>query len=175
MLKKLFLLLSLLLFCCNFANTAQNDFYTYFKQLKTTVNQAWEAPSLSKLYVSDINFTILKDGSINDLKVVKSSGSKTIDNKAIAAVMSADKKFPSPSDYNSQSIDVTIELSTAHSKNVYKKVSKKSYKKTKKVLECKNVKVKKVILDENYKGVSNFQDKMIQPVLNLDIQNAYRK
>ncbi len=174
MFKKIFLLISILLLSVTEVFASDDDFYTYLKQLRSNVEKNWNAPDLSRLYTSEVNFKVLKDGNIQDIRLIKSSGSKNLDLKAIEAVSGAGKQLPLPSVYNADSIDVTMQLSSNHSANVYKKVSKKKYKKSSVIVEKRPVKIKKVIYDKNFAGVSNFQDNMIQPVLNLNIQNAIK-
>lgn len=157
------------------SNANQDDFYTYLKQLKSNVELNWKAPDLPALYTTEVNFQVLKDGSIKNAKVVKSSGSKTLDSKALAAVVNSGSQAPLPAVYKSNSIDVTMQLSSRHTASAFVKTSKKSYRKTTKVVEARPVKIKKVIYDEKFTGASNYQDKMIQPVLNLNIQNSLRK
>ncbi len=174
MFKNLLLVFSILCLSMSFVYAAEDDFYTYLKKLRAEISKSWDAPDLPNLYTSEINFKVLKDGSLKDIKTVKSSGSKAMDKKAIEAVSSAGKQKPLPSVYHADSIDVTVQLSSRHIKSVLKKNSKKSYVKTTEVIERKPVKIVKVIFDKNFKGASNFQDNMIKPVFNLDIQNSLK-
>ncbi len=178
MIKKILFLICVLLFSTQNIKAQDNDFYTYLRQLKYNVSKEWHTPNLSGLYTADINFQIKKDGTIEGVKVVKTSGNKKIDDKALETISSIGKQAPLPSVYPSDSIDVTMQLSSNHVSTAYikqqKRHAKKSYKKVERIVEHRPVKIKKVIYDAIFDGVSNFQDNMIQPVFNLNIQNALK-
>jgi TonB family protein len=57
-----------------------------------------------------VNFTINRDGSIKNIRIMQTSGNLSMDNSAQRALLSIEKFQPLPSDYNHSSIDVIFDF-----------------------------------------------------------------
>src|SRR5947209_7812284 len=57
-----------------------------------------------------VNFTINRDGSIKNIRIMQTSGNLSMDNSAQRALLSIEKFQPLPSDYNRSSIDVIFDF-----------------------------------------------------------------
>lgn len=158
---------------------AAEDFTDYIKTLKLQVDKAWNAPVYYLRHTSDVYFRIHKDGTISDIKVVKSSKVPQLDKKAVTAIKNMPKQDKLPSFYSSDYIEVTVGLTNyiyedMRNPNLYQK--KKNIKQNDLIpVSTKCVKIKKVVYSESFlNGKSNYQDKMKDLVLNLEIQKALK-
>ena len=57
-----------------------------------------------------VTFTIYRDGTIKNIRILQTSGEATMDNSAQRALLSIEKFQPLPSDYNHSSIDVIFDF-----------------------------------------------------------------
>jgi TonB family protein len=57
-----------------------------------------------------VTFTINRDGSIRNIRIMQTSGNSSMDNSAQRALLSIDKFQPLPADYNHSSIDVIFDF-----------------------------------------------------------------
>ena len=111
MLKKIIVLFFIIL-VSNMTANASEDFSLYIKQLKLELDKAWNAPVYRANYTSDVYFKIKQDGTIEDVKLYKTSGISQLDKKAVAAIKTLNKTKPLPSTYSSDNIEVVAGLSS---------------------------------------------------------------
>jgi TonB family protein len=57
-----------------------------------------------------VTFTILRDGTVKNIRILQTSGNLSMDNSAQRALLSIEKFQPLPSDYNHSSIDVIFDF-----------------------------------------------------------------
>lgn len=144
---------------CSFC-MASDDFITYKTNLKSNIEKNWNVTVYSTV-PAEVFFKINKDGSIENIKLYKSSNNKKFDETALLAIKTLNMAGMLPSYYNSEYIEVIASfINVKNTKNVYMK---------------KNVRIKKVIFLNNYLGDSNFKEKMIKLEPNLKIQKAIKK
>ena len=70
----------------------------------------WQRPSLGGEIVALIHFTIHKNGSVTDIRIVESSGYSSYDLAAMRAVKQAAPFPPLPQSYDQGSLGVTVEF-----------------------------------------------------------------
>lgn len=175
MVKKFIIFILMTFFSINISFAADN-FNEYLKTVKNVAYKNWEAPAYKTKYESDINFKIRRDGSIFDIVQVNSSGLSKLDSSIYAAVSGINNLEALPACYTSDYIDLTLSFINPVNKYIkkasYTKKRKRVYKTTVIPVSPKTVKVKKVIYSESFDCASNYQDKMKNLILNLDIQKA---
>ncbi len=175
MLRKIIVLFFIIL-VSNMTANASEDFSLYIKQLKLVLDKAWNAPVYKANYTSDVYFKIKQDGTIEDVKLYKTSGISQLDKKAVAAVKSIKQTNPLPKYYTSENIEVVAGLSSYIRKDLRNPNIKAKNRNKEQIselpLSTRFVKIKKVIYSENFSSSSNYQPKMKNLVLNLDIQRA---
>ena len=175
MIKKI-LIAVFVLFIFNISAFATEDFSIYIKNLKLDLDKAWNAPVYKNYYTSDVYFKIYKDGTINDVKLYKTSRIPNLDKKAVAAIKNMEKTDALPSYYTSDYIEVVAGLTSYIKKDLRNPDIKEKNKHKTQVSELpvstRFVKIKKVIYGEPIKGNSNYKDNMKNLELNLNIQRA---
>ena len=176
--KKIICLLTILFLNLNIC-FASEDFNEYLKTLKFNVGKAWIAPVYTNHYTADVRFKIYKDGTIKDIKLVKSSTKEKMDNAAVNSIKNLYKQNPLPNFYKSNFIDVTVRLSNylpqdLRNPNIAYKTNNIPLNDLIPISE-KKVKFKKVIFSEYFQGESNYKDNMKELELNLSIQRALKK
>jgi protein TonB len=70
----------------------------------------WRRPALGGEVVALVHFTIHRDGSVSDSRVVQSSGYSSYDLAALRAVQAAAPFPPLPQSYDQDSLGVTVEF-----------------------------------------------------------------
>ncbi len=74
-------------------NTRDPVYVSYFNRIKQAIEINWEYPELAKRYglqgKLSVEFTIGTDGQLEQLRVVRSSGSQLLDDEAIRAIKAA--------------------------------------------------------------------------------------
>jgi protein TonB len=82
-------------------NTKDPIFVTYFTKLKQSIEQQWEYPEMALRYglqgTLALEFTIGSSGQLEQLRVIRSSGSELLDSEAIRAIRAAAPFPPIPS------------------------------------------------------------------------------
>lgn len=82
-------------------NTKDPIFVTYFTKLKQSIEQQWEYPEMALRYglqgTLALEFTIGSSGQLEQLRVIRSSGSELLDSEAIRAIKAAAPFPPIPS------------------------------------------------------------------------------
>jgi protein TonB len=95
--------------------TAQRFPYSWYLSIvQGKVSSNWSQPS-ARLIVEDslttsVSFVIRRDGSVHDVRVVRSSGRSTVDQSAAKAVRESVPFPPLPDDYLEQRLDITIDF-----------------------------------------------------------------
>jgi protein TonB len=81
-------------------NTSDTRYAPYTKHVKQWIESRWEYPDLAKQYGLQgrvvVEFTILQNGQIEFLALVRSSGSKLLDEEAVRAIKAAVPFRPFP-------------------------------------------------------------------------------
>lgn len=175
MIRKILLVIFIFIFSIGKA-FAYEDFNEYLKKVKNDVNKVWVSPSYSSKYTADVNFVIKKDGSIENIKIQERSKAEKLNKSALEAVNSVQKFDSLPAFYSSDKIELTLSFSNEVNRYIRKTSYTKKKKRVTKVKKIavapKSLKIKKVIYSEYFQCNSNFQDKMKDLVLNLEIQKA---
>jgi len=88
----------------------------YLVGLQNKITEVWQVPShfarLDKLHVF-VSFTVLRDGTVQNVKLKTSSGRQLFDQSALQAVREA-QPFPAlPPEYKEAALDVTIQFKLA--------------------------------------------------------------
>ena len=88
-----------------------NDlFIPYIQDLKMKIHSNWNPPQVDESKSVKILFTIMKDGTVKDIKVIKSSGDIVADNKAIEAVKNSSPFQSLPEKYDKDSVDILFDF-----------------------------------------------------------------
>lgn len=91
-------------------NTQKSRYVSYFTRLKGRIQQAWVYPAQAKRDKLSgtlaMSFTINQDGSISDIRVLKSSGVEVLDLAAVQAVEKATPFMPLPEDWGLEKLHV---------------------------------------------------------------------
>lgn len=86
------------------------DFTAWVNQFKNEVYRNWLVPESALLGFRghvDIDFHVERDGRMRDLRVVKSSGTPSLDRAAVNALM-ASRLLPLPADYGPPRIAMQV-------------------------------------------------------------------
>ena len=93
------------------AATFDNADFTYayyVDQMLTMIHANWVRPTLGGNIESLIHFTIRSDGSVSDIRIVRSSGYNTFDLAARRAIQSASPLPPLPKSYRHGTLGVNL-------------------------------------------------------------------
>jgi TonB family protein len=82
------------------------QFLLYFRTVQQRVKDAWTFPGGSNDLSADVEFSIGADGSLNGVKIAKSSGDSAFDESVMRAIKRAAPFPPPPDRYRSQFADV---------------------------------------------------------------------
>jgi len=81
-------------------NTRDPIFVTYFTKIKQSIEQQWEYPEMALRYGLQgrlaLEFTIGSSGQLEQLRIVRSSGSELLDSEAVRAIKAAAPFPPIP-------------------------------------------------------------------------------
>lgn len=81
-------------------NTVEFRYFSYFAKLKEKIEQVWNYPEASRLNGEQgslfLVFTIRRDGSIEDVKLINPSGYARLDDEAVRAIRIASPFSPFP-------------------------------------------------------------------------------
>ena len=82
-------------------NTHDPAYMSYFNRIKQAINQNWEYPELAKRYGLQgtlfLEFAVGANGQLEQLRLVRSSGSQLLDDEALRAIKAAAPFAPIPS------------------------------------------------------------------------------
>ncbi|MBF0296596.1 MAG: energy transducer TonB, partial [Magnetococcales bacterium] len=91
-------------------NTRQVRYAAYFSRLKERIQMGWIYPEEAKKAKLDgaltMSFTILRNGSVTDFKILKSSGAEMLDEAAMRAVRNVHPFVPFPEDWDLEKLHV---------------------------------------------------------------------
>ena len=100
-------------FSADLGNTRQS-FAEFLKQVREKIKRAQRYPpsvrNAEDGAMTKVRFTLLRDGTIQHAKVVTSSGSKSLDNAALAAVRNAIPFPPFPEDQNGSMLRLELPI-----------------------------------------------------------------
>jgi TonB family protein len=86
----------------------------YFDILRNKISSSWYSsvvsPGLRGKYIVVVNFRILRNGKMNDLKLEKRSRIETLDQSALRAIENASPFPPLPNDYPDRYLIVHFEF-----------------------------------------------------------------
>ena len=82
------------------------QYLLYFRTVQQKVKDAWTFPGGSNDLSADVEFSIGADGSLNGVKIAKSSGDTAFDQSVMRAIKRAAPFPPPPDRYRSQFSDV---------------------------------------------------------------------
>ena len=82
------------------------QYLLYFRTVQQKVKDAWTFPGGSNDLSADVEFSIGSDGSLNGVKIAKSSGDTAFDDSVMRAIKRAAPFPPPPDRYRSQFSDV---------------------------------------------------------------------
>lgn len=82
------------------------QYLLYFRTVQQRVKDAWTFPGGSNDLSADVEFSIGADGSLNGVKIAKSSGDSAFDESVLRAIRRAAPFPPPPDRYRSQFADV---------------------------------------------------------------------
>jgi protein TonB len=81
-------------------NTKDPIYVSYFTKIKQTIEQQWEYPEVALRYGLQgrlsLEFTISGNGQLENLRMIRSSGSQVLDQEALRAIMAASPFPPIP-------------------------------------------------------------------------------
>ena len=78
----------------------------YMKDMEYEIKANWAPPQNSFKNKTIVNFTILRDGTIQNPMIAKSSGDKEFDRTALLALSATGKVTPLPKNFLGDSIDI---------------------------------------------------------------------
>lgn len=91
-------------------NVSNMKYRSYMQRLKASIEGAWTYPKSAArrgiygdLYIS---FTILKNGRLGSVRVIRTSGHKSLDDAALKALRRAAPFWPLPNDWNMKSFTI---------------------------------------------------------------------
>lgn len=85
---------------------ANSVFSQYMKELQRTIKSNWK-PTFSKDKKRAVAFfTIYKNGSLGEVKILKSSGDSTFDENALTAIKKTAPFHPLPRNFKGKSVDI---------------------------------------------------------------------
>lgn len=90
----------------NISKNTAVDFTPYMQNLQKRIKSNWNPPKGKESKNVVLFFKINKDGSINNLKVQKSSGNQEVDNAALEAVNTSTPLDPLPEAYKGSSVPI---------------------------------------------------------------------
>ena len=98
-------------------NKIQDDLNTYTKSIEKKIRDVWSPPNHRESLKTKVRFDVLKNGTVTDLQILKSSGHQGMDNLAKKAVLKAAPFLPWPRGNNVSRIhiDFTFEYSVLSS------------------------------------------------------------
>lgn len=105
----------------NISKNIAVDFTPYMQNLQKRIKSNWNSPKGKESKNVVLFFKINKDGSINNLKVQKSSGNQEVDNAALEAVNTSTPLDPLPEAYKGSSVPIEFKFDY----NVFDKNGKK--------------------------------------------------
>lgn len=153
----------------NIANTTPViDFSTYLTDLQNKINSNWNPRSLKKHRNATILVSVDKDGTVQDIKIQKSSNKKKFDNEITDSVMKSFPLNPLPLGLQSKYKNIQIDF-------IYEKTQDKNAPKTEVIAHVKNqdgyeryIEQIDTIMSEKLKDKNYFCKKDIVLEMNID-------
>ena len=84
------------------------DFYPYMNELKRRIKINWHPPKGKEQLRIVVLFRVEKNGKLDNIKIIESSGDKQADKAAINAVEITAPFRPLPAEFKGQSVDVQL-------------------------------------------------------------------
>ena len=88
------------------SNSTTPDFGPYMREVQWKIKKNWEPPKGTETQSAVALFKIHKDGNISNIQIIKSSGIKEYDDKAITAIQLTAPFRPLPQEYTQNSVDI---------------------------------------------------------------------
>jgi TonB family protein len=88
----------------------------YVAAVKRKLQSSWDENTIdpnvraARRAKSTVEFTILRDGTVKNLKIYQASGNTSLDNSGLRAVLTAGSMPPLPNDYSSPQVDVIFDF-----------------------------------------------------------------
>ncbi|NIP29754.1 MAG: TonB family protein [Candidatus Dadabacteria bacterium] len=91
-------------------NTTEYKYTSYFSKLREKIYQVWKYPDESKAKGEQgdlrIVFTIRKDGYLEDVRILRSSGFENLDNEVLRTIHVASPFYPFPQSWDEEKIKI---------------------------------------------------------------------
>jgi protein TonB len=91
-------------------NAPEVQYISYFASIKRKIELVWQYPYEAAVAGIQgeltLDFVIARSGTVNSIELVRSSGSKILDDEAIRAIRKASPFDPIPKDYNIPSLQI---------------------------------------------------------------------
>lgn len=84
------------------------EYAYYWQQMYNRIGQNWQRTPVRGMALTVIQFTIMKDGSVHDVRVEESSRVRTLDRGALRAVMLSDPLPPLPNSFPGDRVGVHV-------------------------------------------------------------------
>ncbi len=95
-------------------NTREFKYISYFSKIKSKIELVWAYPQISVMRGEQgtvhLKFTIVEDGSLEDVQLIKSSGYPALDEEAIRAVKTAAPYPPLPKSWGLKKLHIIGEF-----------------------------------------------------------------
>lgn len=88
------------------SNSTTPDFGPYMREVQWKIKKNWEPPKGTETQSAVALFKIHKDGNVSNIQIIKSSGIKEYDDKAITAIQLTAPFRPLPQEYTQNSVDI---------------------------------------------------------------------
>ena len=88
------------------SNSTTPDFGPYMREVQWKIKKNWEPPKGTEPQSAVALFKIHKDGNVSNIQIIKSSGIKEYDDKAITAIQLTAPFRPLPQEYTQNSVDI---------------------------------------------------------------------
>lgn len=82
------------------------DFGPYMRNVQSRIKANWQPPKGYEALSATALFKVYKDGNIGDVQIIKSSGLKEFDEKAITAIQLTSPFRPLPKEYTQNSVNI---------------------------------------------------------------------
>lgn len=87
-------------------NKGEPDFGTYMKRLQKKIKSNWSPPKGKESNKIVLKFTVLRDGNLSEIKVIKTSNDRSTNGAAIRALVMSAPFEPLPKEYKGKSVDI---------------------------------------------------------------------
>ena len=87
------------------------EFQPYLDEMHKQISGKWQPPAVNKDAELVLKFTILRNGHVKDIAVVKSSGDKAVDDSAVTALRRSSPLPPLPLSFPQEQVTVNFNFS----------------------------------------------------------------